>query len=229
MMLDLDKQQEPLEEQKTLNPFKTMWRQPRATIRNLLLTKGFWTIVLLGFLGSWASTLFDKTGAATETDYDSKLINPNFVKPNILLEIISTAALSILSILLGAAIIAFFYWLIGKLFKGTGTFNDLYKGSILTTMPYAIALPFLLVWLLIAPNSFYEIGDATSVIGSVFSIIVGVLMVIASIYAIVFTVVMISEVHQFSKWKAFGTLILPMIVFLGILILITLSLTALFI
>lgn len=221
-MIDLDKEQQ---QQNEMNPFKTMWRQPRETIKYLLLNKSFWYIAFLGFLGAWASALFERNDAANEKDYDGKLINPEFVKPNAIIELLTTAISGAITVLLGALILAFCYWLIGKLFKGTGTFNDLYRGSILTTMPYIIALPIAIIWLVLTPNSFYGIGDM-SALGMVFSILAGVLMVISSIYAIVLTIVMISEVHQFSKWKAFFTMLIPAAIVIAIVLIIVIGLLA---
>lgn len=225
-MIDLDKEQQQPQD---MNPFVTMWRQPRETIKYLLLNKGFWIIALLGFVGAWASALYESTGKADEKDIEGNLVNPDFVQPNFLMELITTAFSAIITVLIGGAIVAFFYLIIGKIFKGTGVFKDMYKGAMLTTMPMGIVLPFVLIWLVLVPSDFYGIGNGMGLIGSILSVIAGVLMVVATIYTIVLTIVMISEVHQFSKWKAFFTMLIPAAVVIAIVLVIVIGLLAILI
>ncbi|MBQ0140408.1 MAG: YIP1 family protein [Kurthia sp.] len=190
-----------------LNPFVSIWRQPRETIRYLLVNKSFWYIAILSFFGAWASALIASVDEKT-TKEASDLV---FTKPSFLMEIVTSILAGIATILIGTAILAFFYWIIGKLFGGKGVYSDLYKGSMLTMLPYGVMLPFLLIWLVIAPNSFYGITDTASAIDTVFSVLFGLATIVLTIFVFILTIVMISEVHQFSKWRAFFTMIIPVV------------------
>ncbi|MCA9724720.1 MAG: hypothetical protein KC452_05445, partial [Kurthia sp.] len=60
--------------------------------------------------------------------------------------------------------------------------------------------------------------DLDQTAGSVtLAIIVVILAVICSIYTFIVGIVMLSEVHQFSKWKAFFTMILSVVVISAII------------
>ena len=49
---------------------------------------------------------------------------------------------------IGTAISALISWLFGKLFKGTGTYSDLFKGLSLTAIPYIVLVPLYIIWLM---------------------------------------------------------------------------------
>lgn len=207
--------------EKNLNPFLSIWRQPRETIRYLLVNKSFWYIAIISFFGAWASGLVSSVDEKSTKD----LSELTFTKPNLFVEIIMSALSGVVAIFIGAAILAFFYWIIGKIFGGKGVYMDFYKGSMLTMLPYGIMLPLLLLWLIIAPNSFYGITVDSSAIDIIFTLLFGIVAVVLTIFVFIITVVMISEVHQFSKWRAFFTMIIP-IVLLVIFIFVLLAIVA---
>ncbi|MEG0681865.1 MAG: YIP1 family protein, partial [Eubacterium sp.] len=124
---------------------------------------------------------------------------------------------AVFTLLIGAAFIAFFYWIIGKLFKGIGTFKDLYKGAMITSMPFILIVPFALVWLFMSPETYLD-TKLTSGTTMILMIIVSVASFIASVYAFILTIVMISEVHKITKWKAFFTMILPTLILVAFIL-----------
>lgn len=190
-----------------LNPFLTIWRQPRQTIRYLLVNKSFWYIAMISFFGAWASGLI----SSVDEKNTKEIAELSFTKPNFFVELVVSALSGVATILIGTAILAVFYWLIGKLLGGKGIYSDLYKGTMLTMLPYGILLPFLLLWLIIAPNSFYGIGDQTAVIDIIFSVVFAIASIVLTIFVFIVTITMLSEVHQFSKWRAFFTMIIPIV------------------
>lgn len=194
-----------------MNPFLTIWKQPRATIQYLIVNKTIWQIALISFLGAWASALIASVDS-------SEMEGKDFVQPSLIMELIGSLLGGVASLFIGAAFIALFFWLIGKLFKGTGTFSDMYKGSMLTMLPYAVMLPIMLIWLFIAPDSFYGTEETMSALSMVITAIFFIAAFVLSIYVLIVTIVMISEVHQFSKWRAFATMMIPTIAIIMIVL-----------
>lgn len=202
-----------------MNPFLSIWKQPRATIQYLIVNKTIWQIALISFLGAWASALI---ASVNSSDMEGK----DFVQPSVIMEIILSFLGGIASLFIGAAFIALFFWLIGKLFKGTGTFSDMYKGSMLTMVPYTIMLPIVLIWLISAPDSFYGTETSMSAFSMIISIIFFIAAFVLSIFVLIVTIVMISEVHQFSKWRAFATMMIPTIAIIVIVLVLVVTFLA---
>lgn len=191
---------------KKLNPFVSIWKSPRETVRSVLVHKGFWAIAFLSFFGAWASALFASLNAEN-SQIDDEV---SFTQPSLPMEFAISIISGIASVLIGCAFIALLYWAIGKLlFKGQGTYMDLYKGSMLTAFPFYIALPFILAFLILYPNEFYNNDLNFNGVTMFLYAVVVVLGLIGSIYAFVVTIVMISEIHKISKWKAFFTMFIP--------------------
>ena len=203
---------------KNLNPFVSIWRSPRETVRSVLVHKGFWVIAILSFFGAWASALFASLDAKN-SQIDE---NATFTQPSLPMELASSIIGGIASVLIGGAFIALLYWGIGKLlFKGQGTYMDLYKGSMLSALPFYIALPFILAFLIIYPNEFYNIDLNFDGVAMFLYAAVVVLGLVGSVYAFVVTIVMISEIHKISKWKAFFTMFIPsFILFIVIMVIV---------
>lgn len=190
------------------NPYLALWKSPRAMIRTVLSKKSFWAIFALTFFGAWGASLFELADGFNQESYASS---------SVIMNLLSSIAGAVGVLLVAAAFIAFFYWIVGKIFKGTGTFMDLYKGAMISSMPHIIVLPFALIWLIGSPESFIN-NDLTTGFWSFIMIITNILLAIASIYSIVLTIVMISEVHNFSKWKAFFTMFIPMFIIIVIVL-----------
>ncbi|GEK33842.1 YIP1 family protein [Kurthia sibirica] len=197
------------------HPYRTLWTSPRIMIRTLLSKKSFWVIFALSFLGAWGAALFEsvnKIGMEKSQNLD------DLSNPTVAMTLVSTLLTAVFGLLVGAAIIAFFYWIIGKLFKGTGMYKDLYKGSMITSMPYFIVVPFTLIWLFGSPATYFDNEVTRSALWTVMMGLTYITAFIASVYTFVLSIVMISEVHNFSKWKAFFTMIIPTLVIVVIVI-----------
>ena len=72
---------------------------------------------------------------------------------------------------IGTAISALISWLFGKLFKGTGTYSDLFKGLSLTAIPYIVLVPLYIIWLMTSPDSLLDpnfMGSLPWIFGQLF-------------------------------------------------------------
>ena len=178
--------------QEELNPLLTLWLHPKKTTRYVLDKKSLLYVILflcLGFIGS---------GFTGFIDWD---IYPEFPLWGILL---ITLILSPILGIISTAFSALCIWLIGKIFKGKATFQQTFKAISLSAWPFIILIPIYIIWMLVDPNSLFNISihfGIISIIGILFTIVV-------TIWSIVIAICAIAEAHQFSNWKSFFTLLL---------------------
>jgi len=117
--------------------------------------------------------------------------------------------------IIGTAFSAFISWLFGKLFKGTGTYSDLFKGLSLTAIPFIVLIPLYLIWLITSPDSLLD----PNFIGSLPWIFWPTILVtiVVSIWSFVISVGVVAEAHQISNWMAFFTIFIPGIILFVVL------------
>ncbi len=192
------------QERPKLNPFLSVWLHPKQTARYMINDKsiGFVIFILsIGYLGSIMSGL-----------RDSEFL-PDF-SPWILL-LLCVIIAPVVGII-GTAVSALISWLFGKLFKGTGTFSDLFKGLSLTTIPYIVLIPVYVIWLFASPETLLDQSymDGTYL---VFWIILVLATAVVSIWSFVITVGVVAEAHQISNWMAFFTIFIPTVVLIILL------------
>lgn len=187
------------QERTKLNPFLSVWMHPKQTARFMIDVKsvGYAILILsIGYIGSLLSSLID-------ADFLPSM--PVWLM--VLLCIIFAPIAGII----GTAFSAFVSWLFGKLFKGTATFSELFKGLSLTTIPFIVLIPFYLIWLFTDPNSLLAI-DYTGPTPWIFWL-ANLATAAMTIWSFVISVGVVAEAHQFSNWKAFFTIIIPSIIF----------------
>lgn len=186
-----------------VNPILSVWLHPKKTARYVLENKGIlYTLLILtiGYIGVFSSSLID-----TE-------LYPSLPIWGVLL------LLLILSPILGIMMNAFYaliIWPVGKLFKGVGNYQDIFKGMSLTTIPYIILIPFYIIWMLIDPLSlFYPDVNGNIII----VLITTILTIVVGIWCFVISIAIVAEVHNVSNWKAFFILFIPAIIFIILII-----------
>jgi len=188
----------PKEERPKLNPFLAVWMHPKQAARYMINEKsiGFAILVLsIGYIGSLMSGLID-----------SELF------PNLSPWILALLCVIFAPIagIIGTAFSALISWLFGKLFKGTGTYSDLFKGLSLTAIPFIVLIPLYLIWLITSPDSLLD----PNFIGSLPWIFWPTILVtiVVSIWSFVISVGVVAEAHQISNWMAFFTIFIPGII-----------------
>ena len=122
-------------------------------------------------------------------------------------------------ILLIYAIMAGVYFITGKLFKGTGTYKELFKATGAAAIPQIWLLPVYLIWILTAPATYFAEPLGTSGGGGelVITLVGSVLITVVTIWSIFINAKAIGEAHRISSWKGFFTIMIPSIV-IGIII-----------
>lgn len=172
-------------------PILSIATKPRETIQLLLQYKGFRYFILIGLIGTFASQL----GSFIGTEYPRPLTLGEIV--------LSSMANSVLFFFLATAFSAGIYKLFGALFKGKGSFKDLFKVVSLSTIPYIWILPVLLFWMQLSPETYFILSKQVVMEEMIIRFIGGGIFLIFTIWSAAITIVGVSEVHNISKWKAF--------------------------
>ena len=186
--------QQQLEQQMSddREPIFSIAVKPRETIRYVLQHKSLLYFLIVGAVGAFSSNL----ASFISTNYDPRyslgeILYASFVS-GLLLFVITTVLISLLLQTLGNA------------FGGKGKFKALFGAMCMTTVPYIWILPGLLFWMQLSPQSYFKMAKVEQTMGDLLLLFVGIALVaIMAIWTFIITLVGISEVHKFSKWKAF--------------------------
>ncbi|MDN7228064.1 Yip1 family protein [Planococcus liqunii] len=190
-----------------VNPFTGIWLKTRETVRYVIEEKSMGFVILLMILSGISSAL---VGA-----FDSEMNQMMPVWGIILGSIIAGP----IFILLVYAIMAGVYFITGKLFKGTGTYTELFKAIGVAAIPQIWLLPVYLIWVLAAPATYFAepLGTSGGAGELVITLVGSVLITVVTIWSIFINAKAIGEAHRISSWKGFFTIMIPSIV-IGIII-----------
>ncbi|MBZ5201891.1 YIP1 family protein [Planomicrobium chinense] len=190
-----------------VNPFTAIWLKTRKAVRYVIEEKSMGFVILLMILSGISSAL---VGA-----FDSEM---NQMMP-VWGIILSSVIAGPIFILIIYAIMAGVYLITGKLFKGTGTYMELFKAVGAAAIPQIWLLPVYLIWILAAPATYFAEPLGTSGGGGelVITLVGSVLITVVTIWSIFINAKAIGEAHRISSWKGFFTIMIPSIV-IGIII-----------
>ena len=185
-----------------INPWVSIWRKPRKTIRNIVNYYGNKYVFTLAYL---TALVYNINGLNDSTpEMDTTLIDmfyPVFFK----------------SLTLGTMAFYFYGFLLylsGKLFKGRATQGEVYIAMAWSSIPTILGL---FLWvpklLLFGKEWFNENSDLwdenTYLYPRLFIIFIDVVLLV---YGTVIFIIALSEVQGFSKWKAFFSSLVVFIV-----------------
>ncbi|WP_394188171.1 YIP1 family protein [Paenisporosarcina quisquiliarum] len=191
-----------IHENEKLNPFFSIWLSTRKTIRYVLENKSLKYALIIaaiagipnGFnaLGELSSTLNFQLGVL------------------ILASLVIGPFLSLLGVGLSSLIFTF----VGKWMGGVGTFGEMAKAMGVVTIPAIWLSPYFILSSVITYNG-NQVDPLSGISASmiIWMIFSALIMIIYSIWMIVIQSQSIGEVHQFSSWRGFATLMIPAIVF----------------
>lgn len=198
----MDDFNETSQERPKVNPFLSIWLHPKQTTRYMIEEKSIGFAILLMSIGYIGVILTDLIDSTFLIDLSPWLIAFFCVIFAPFLGIIATAFSALIT------------WLFGKLFKGTGTYSQLFKGLSLTAVPFMALIPFYLIWLFASPESLLNSDFVGPYPSFIWLPILFTFVVV--IWSLVITVGIVAEAHQIPNWMAFLTLLIPVIIF-GIL------------
>ncbi|MEO4051918.1 YIP1 family protein [Solibacillus sp. CAU 1738] len=167
----------------------------RETIRYTLNKKSVGYILFIGAAGGFSSALTAYIGTIYPYKYT-------------LADIVHSAFLTgTLAFLITLLVLTFSINIVSMLFKGKGTFKELFLSLCLTMIPYIWVLPLTLFWMQLSPETFFEIsGVEQTLSGVIWQFVALFIYLMITIWSFCITITVISEVHKFSKWKSFFSL-----------------------
>ncbi|MGE7942315.1 Yip1 family protein [Lysinibacillus xylanilyticus] len=180
-----------------LNPFLSAWIHPKQTARYMIDEKSIGFAILIMSIGYIGSTL-------------SGLIDPEVSDFSPWLMALLCVIFAPIAGIIGTCLSTLIFWLLGKLFKGTGTFSDLFKGLSLTAIPYIVLIPLDLFWLITSSETLMNTSSTETIPWLL--LITGFVSFVLAIWSLVITVGVVAEAHQFEIWKAILTVIIPTII-----------------
>lgn len=200
-------------EQTSLNPWKSMWTQPRQTIREVLVTEPVNKAILLGMVGGILQSL----DRAVQKNLGDRM------------SLIGVIASCIIAGAIGGLLIMYLgAWIIrvtGRWLGGKAEFED-----IQVALGWASIIPIWtgILWipeLLLFGNELFKkstpIIDASPLLSIIFFILTSIELALG-VWGIVTLLKCLGEVQGFSAWRALLNVLLPFLIILGITVIIVL-------
>lgn len=192
-----------------LNPFTAIWTRPRETVRYVIEEKTTSFIVVLLILAGFTGGL---SGASSEEQMFPAVA---VIFGSLLLGPLAGAA--------GIAIISGIYKLLGKLFGGVGTYSEMFRAVVTSSIPQIWLLPMWLIWLLASPATFYtESEPLMTEPDTGLSMVIGLVLLAATFVVGIWTFVIqckaVGEAQRFSAWKGFFVVVIPSVLLAVVII-----------
>ncbi|TQR18699.1 Yip1 family protein [Psychrobacillus vulpis] len=191
------------EEIEKLNPFFSIWLSTRKTVRYVLNHKDLkYSLILAAIAG-----IPNAISAGNEWS--------KFFSIQLWLLLVGILVLGPILGLVGLGIGTVIYTWVGKWFGGQGTFKEMAQVMGVIMIPSIWLTPYWVLSAIFVRNNIFVMNLPWEVTpGAIIWFFVSSLIVLtSSIWMIVIQSKAVGEVHQFSSWHGFATLILPAIVF----------------
>jgi len=189
-------------ENEKLNPFLSIWFSTRKTIRYVLENKSLKYALIIAAIAGIPNG-FNAFGSLSAT----------FNFPFLVLILASLVIGPFLS-LLGVGLSSLIFTFVGKWMGGVGTFGEMAKAMGVVTIPAIWLSPYFILSSVITYNG-NQVDPLSGISASmiIWMIFSALIMIVFAIWMIVIQSQSIGEVHQFSSWRGFATLMIPSIVF----------------
>jgi len=192
-----------------LNPFTAIWTRPRETVRYVIEEKPTSFIVILLILTGFTGGL---SGASSEEQ----------LFPAVAV-IFGSLLLGPLAVTAGIGIVSGIYILLGKLFGGVGTYSEMFRAVVASSIPQIWLLPMWLIWLLTSPSTFYteiepSVAEPDTGLGMVIGLVLLAVTVVIGIWTFVIQCKAVGEAQRFSAWKGFFVIVIPSVLFTVVII-----------
>lgn len=186
--------EERLRNERGVNPFTDIWLRTRETVRFVIERKSVKFIILLIVLTGFASGLigFMNTRSANMEPWAA-----------VLQALITGPIGSAFGYFIGAAVLT----LVGRLFQGTATYQEMFKALVTAQIPQIWLLPLLIIWAFATPETFF--ADRTDVEGNPIVVIMSIVMAVVSIWTFIIVCKSVGEAHRVSSWKGFFIVVIP--------------------
>lgn len=183
-----------------LNPFLSVWLNTRNTVRYVIEEKSMVYVFLLILLAGVTSTFVSMYQGADDIMIPFGIL------------IVGSSIISPIAVAIGIAIMSGLYLLVGKLFKGTGTYIELFKAVATSMIPQIWLLPLFIILTIVSPDSFFGSTEPASNGALFFMAFSAIILAIVTVWGIVIQSKAIGEAHRMSSWKGFFTLLIPSVI-----------------
>ncbi len=176
-----------------LNPWVTIWTQPRKTIRAIVENNPKYGFFYLASILGISSAFF--------SIYLYKVAKENFLT-TLILNIIIAPFLGVISLYFNAWILQ----ITGKIFKGDAPFLHIRAALSWSKVTYILPICMWLVLLAMSPNVIISQNEPPT------TLFVSLIFLISSIWAFIILLRAIQEVQKFSVWISFFNIIIAFII-----------------
>lgn len=184
-----------------INPWKTIWLKPRTTIRYVIENSSKRDIAILIALAGFCYSL----NKAAANDVSQSL------PAHIIILIAAVAGpLSGLFLVFYSSLLLRY---IGKLLGGKANYSDIVSVTAWSGAPLAAYVSFWIIkYILLGKELFtYDVANNLYSPVAVITAAIMILGLVVTIWLYVILVIGLSEAHKYSKWRAFGTIVLSTI------------------
>ena len=189
-----------------MEPLLSVMVKPRETFRFMIDNKKFTYALYTGAVAGVASMLITMYGTAFPVGFGLGDV------------VYSSIVTGILVFMLTNLVLAFVLAKVGTMLKGKGTFKEMFQTVCMANAPYFWVMPIVLFWLQNAAHTFFkfDFNIETSIRDMIWAYVGLFSVAVAAIWSVVLSIVGISEVHQFSKWKGFAVFLLGSLTVLAV-------------
>lgn len=180
-----------------IQPFFSIWWHPKRTAQYLINQKKWTYTIFLILLGGIASSIMCLEDTKLYPSYATWLL--------LMACILSGPFIGIFTVLISTVVT----WLVGKIFGGKGSFEDILRVKSALFIPTITITPFMIMWMANSPQTFFDTDYVTSNVMIGISTISFLIAIIISVWTFVINVAGVAVAHRFSNWKAFFTIFIP--------------------
>lgn len=193
-----------------MNILTSVWLHPKKTVRhmieNRLLRLAIVLVAVAGFFGAFVPA----TDPTMYGDFDEQLLA---TEPMSFVELLLAGVFSAIFTVIAMFVAVGFIFLFGKLFKGKGTYWDVFQASALAVIPTLVIGIVGFVWAALNIQSFNDFSGSNPM-----TMVYGVLAFVLGVWAFVISIAALAEANRYSNWRAFFTLMLPTIILIIVVV-----------
>jgi len=192
----------------SLNPWKSMWLQPRLTIRYLLSKDPTYMVVLLAIISGIYQSLDQ---AATQSKGDTSSLG---------MILGSSLVGGVMGGMIGLFLFSWLQSVTGRWLGGVANSEQVRLVYAWSTVPGLVGVSILILQILVFRNDVFSsempIVDS-SLLNQVLFWSSSIIQMILAIWSIALHIIGVAEVHVISKWRAFFAIILAFLLILGVI------------
>jgi len=176
-----------------LNPWGTIWTQPRNTIRAIIENNpryGFFSLAsILGISSAFLSIFLYKVSADT-------------FRTSVIVNLLVAPFLGILSLYFNSWVLQ----IIGKLFKGNAPFIHVRAALSWSKVPYILPICMWLILLVMSPNIIFLKSEQPT------AFFVSLIYTVSTVWSFIILLKAVQEVQKFSVWFSLFNIVIAFIV-----------------